>query len=253
MKRSSLLSSNSPTGQSSTTNALFALAPSAVASGRSLLERPKSRPKNTFVSGLLSPPLPASTPAANNMTTSYLPRRTERRVSANQSIDEDSFDSNMKSTITSSISSCTWCSGNSNRNIRGGLKRRPSSPNKQNEEFNLVTAIENVSLTQEETSASSSAALVPLHFEPIISSVVPSELKRSFGKVNPCPRAMDALFSEALKTMVNEKPVVPLIDQIVDDDDDEMENQNQMQEYQRRKLGFDKVPSQLLIDLSTQM
>lgn len=93
---------------------------------------------------------------------------------------------------------------------------------------------------------------MPLHFEPIISSVVPSELKRSFGKVNPCPRAMDALFSEALKTMVNEKPVVPLIDPIVDDDDDEMENQIQMQEYQRRKLGFDKVPSQLLIDLSTQ-
>lgn len=93
---------------------------------------------------------------------------------------------------------------------------------------------------------------MPLHFEPIISSVVPSELKRSFGKVNPCPSAMDALFSEALKTMVNEKPVVPLIDPIVDDDDDEMENQIQMQEYQRRKLGFDKVPSQLLIDLSTQ-
>lgn len=93
---------------------------------------------------------------------------------------------------------------------------------------------------------------MPLHFEPIISSVVPSELKRSFGKVNPCPSAMDALFSEALKTMVNEKPVVPLIDPIVDDDDDEMENQIQMQEYQRRKLGFDKIPSQLLIDLSTQ-
>ena len=150
-------------------------------------------------------------------------------------------------------------SGNSYENKQGGggsLKKRPSTPTKQNEEFNLFSEIENASIHQGEAlSASSSAARVPLDNEPSSTSDdsagTPYEPKRSLGKVtNPIPSTMEALFSEALKTMVNEKPVVPKTSVLIDPIDHDREEEIQIQEFQRRKLEFDKVPSQLLIDLS---